>query len=311
MLRIFHSNTKFPKLRELNENEAIEGSWLHYENPSQTDLENLVNQFGFDIDLLTDGIDPNESPRIEREKDATYIFTRFCLPVDRRESTATLLLVYGSGVVITICTEPFAELHALFGDEPTVTITSKRAQLVVQILGAINLGYKRRINQVSRRILQTRNQLNKSQIANEDFITFIDLEDDLNDFLLVLEPMSGVLAGLLNGRFMRLYEEDKDLIEDLSLGAQELTQLASSRLNTLRNIREAYSTITANNLNKVFKLMTSITILMGIFTLITGIYSMNIRLPAAHNPDAFWIILAVTGILIGSVAVYFKKNKWF
>lgn len=308
MTRIFYRSAKSPALEELTE--VVDGAWLHYESPNPEELEALAKDYKLDIDLLNDGIDPNESPRIERDGDSTFIFTRFCLPEAEKMTTAPLLIIYTSGVVITISQQQFTSLDQLLTSRYNV-ITSKRAQLVLQILSEVNNGYKRRINVASRRIWQSRAQLNKDQIDNKDFIAFIDIEEDLNDFLLVLEPMSAVLNNLLNGRFMRLYEEDKDLIEDLSLSALELTQLAQSRLNTLRNIREAYSTITANNLNKVFKLMTSITILMGIFTLITGIYSMNIALPAAHNPNAFWIILGITFTLIGIVAAYFKKNRWF
>jgi magnesium transporter len=180
----------------------------------------------------------------------------------------------------------------------------------LEILQAINGGFKRRINTASRRIWETRSHLDRDQITNKDFIGFIDIEEDLNDFLLVLEPMSSVLHALLNGRFMRLYEEDKDLIEDLTLGNQELTQLAQSRLTTLRNIREAYSTISANNLNKIFKLMTSITILMSIFSTITGIYSMNVYVPYQNRRAAAWIIIGVTLGLIGIAAYFFKKKRW-
>ena len=308
MTRIFYSTAKAPKLQVIPS--LVDGAWLHMEAPTEAELEQLADQQGLDIDLLMDGVDPNESPRIERDGDAVYIFTRFCLPEAEKMTTAPLLIMYGKGIILTICQAPFTNLEQVISG-PDEIITSKRAKLVLEILNAVNSGYKRRINSVSRRIWQTRAQLDKAQIANEDFIAFIDIEEDLNDFLLVLEPMDAVLNSLMNGRFMRLYEEDKDLIEDLSLGNKELTQLAQSRLSTLRNIREAYSTITANNLNKVFKLMTSITILMGIFTLITGVYSMNISLPAAHNPNAFWIILGITTLFIGFAAAFFKRNRWF
>lgn len=308
MKRIFYSTAKSPIIQDLDD--PVDGSWIHLESPSEVELETISDQYEFDLDLLRDGVDPNESPRIERDGDTVYIYTRFCLAEAEKMTTAPLLIVHGKGIVLTICQRPFTNLEQLVSGSMQI-VTSKRARLVVEILSVINGGYKRRINTVSRKIWQTRTRLDKAQIANEDFIAFIDIEEDLNDFLLVLEPMAAVLNSLLNGRFMRLYEEDKDLIEDLSLGNQELTQLAQSRLSTLTNIREAYSTITANNLNRVFKLMTSITILMGIFTLITGIYSMNIKLPGAHDPDVFWIILAVTTVLIGSVAIYFKRNRWF
>ncbi len=308
MKRIFYSTAKSPLIQIVDE--PVDGSWIHLESPSEVELETIAEQYSLDIDLLRDGVDPNESPRIERDGDAVYIYTRFCLPEAEKMTTAPLLIMHGKGIVLTISQRQFSYVDQLISGS-TEIITSKRARLVIEILSSINAGYKRRINTVSRKIWQTRARLDKAQIANEDFIAFIDIEEDLNDFLLVLEPMAAVLNSLLNGRFMRLYEEDKDIIEDLSLGNQELTQLAQSRLSTLRNIREAYSTITANNLNRVFKLMTSITILMGIFTLITGIYSMNIKLPGASDPNVFWIIIIVTSTLIGSVAVYFKRNRWF
>ncbi len=306
-MRIFHSSSKAPALVELEQ--IADGSWMHLESPSELELAELSQGYELDADLLQDGIDPNESPRIERDGDKVYIFTRFCLPEADKTTTAPLLIVYAKGITITICERPFSHLEQLINSQ--TVITSKRAQLILEILQIINGGYKRRINTAGRRILQTRSHLDKDQITNKDFIGFIDIEEDLNDILLVLEPTTSVLNSLLNGRYMRLYEEDKDLIEDLSLGTQELTLLAQTRLTTLRNIREAYSTITANNLNKVFKLMTSITILMGIFTLITGFYSMNIALPAAEDPNAFWIILGSTGGLISIAAYFFKKNRWF
>lgn len=308
MIRIYHSTNRSTDITLLDQ--AVDGAWIHIDAPTPEELQAVASEFKIDEDLLLDGIDPNESPRIERDDDVVFIYTRYSLPEQEKLTTSPLLIIYGHGVVITICRQPFTHLDLLTSASGTV-ITSKRAQLILQILSEVNAGYKRRINHASRRIWQIRTQLDKSHIANEDFISFIDIEEDLNDFLLVLEPMDTVLTTLLNGKFMRLYEEDKDLIEDLLLGNKELTQLASSRLATLRNIREAYSTITANNLNKVFKLMTSITILMGIFTLITGVYSMNISLPEAHNPNAFWIILGITSIFIGGAGIFFKKNRWF
>lgn len=308
MIRTFYSTARVPELREVDS--PVDGSWLYVESPTVEDLEQLSDSFSLDPDLLLDGIDPNEAPRIEKDGQAIYIFTRYCLPEKEKLTTSPLLIIHVKGVVITICRRPFTHFSSILAGELPI-ITSKRTQMILQLLTLINRGYKQRINLATRQILQIRTQLEKTQIANEDFIRFIDIEDDLNDFLLVLEPMATLLNTLYNGKFVRLYEEDRDLVEDLQLSTDELTLLAQSRLGTLRNIREAYSTITANNLNRIFKLMTSITILMGIFTLITGIYSMNIKLPEAQNPNAFWIIIGITSALILSAAWVFKRKRWF
>lgn len=304
-MRIFYNSAKTPVIREIEE--ARPGAWLHMEEPSQEELQKLAKEYSLDLDLLHDGIDVNELPRIEREETTTYIFTRYCLPETEKLTTSPLLIIYSEEMIITVCPRPFPGVERLLAKN---IFTSKRAQLVLAILNEINTGYKQRINQVSRRILQIRNQLNKLQIENKDFISFIDIEEDLNDFLLVLEPMDGVLNTLLGGRFLRLYEDDRDLIEDLSLGAAELTQLAQSRLTTIRNIREAYSTITANNLNRLFRLLTALTVLLSSFTLITSFYGMNVPLPFAHQGNTFWVILAFTTLTVVTVLYLLRRKRW-
>lgn len=287
--------------------DAKPGSLVYVEDPSEEELALLESQ-GLDLDLLKDGLDPNEAPRIEDWENRTYIYSRYVLPATSKQTTTPVLIVFGVDTLYVVSKQPFEGLIKLInGGQLT---TSKRAQTLLQVLNVIQRTYKLNILAIAKRIWQIRSQLNKSEIKNEDFIGFIDLEEDLNDFLLALEPMNTLLNHLLTGKSIRLYEDDRDLMEDLELGSEELINQTDSQLKTIKNIREAYSTITANNLNKVFKLMTSITILMGIFTLVTGFYSMNIALPAAHNPNAFWIILGITLGLIGVATYFFRKNKW-
>lgn len=306
MLKIYF-NSKTEKPREVPKHRA--SSLVYVENPTTDEIEELTKEHKLDTDLILDGLDPNESPRIETWEKRVYIYTRFVLPETEKQTTTPLLIVYGIDTLYVITKVPFAGLQRLLASG--YLMTSKRSQTLLQLLAEINIGYKVRINNVAKRIWRIRSQLDRAQIDNKDFISFIDIEEDMNDFLLALEPMNAQLNHLMSGKIIKLFSDDQDIMEDLELSSEELIRQADSQLKTIKNVREAYSTITANNLNKVFKLMTSITILMGIFTLITGIYSMNISLPAAHNPDAFWIILGITGTLIGAVALFFKKNKWF
>lgn len=306
MIKVYFSN-KTQTTQELEKAKA--GCLIYVENPSPEELQLLSSEHHLDEDLVIDGLDQNESPRIEKWEGRTYLYTRYALPATEKQTTSPLLIVYGLDMIYIITHLPYVPLQRLINSNNITT--SKRAQLLLQVLSSIHAGYKTRMNTVAKRMWQIRSQLDKAQIDNKDFISFIDIEEDLNDFLLALEPMNEQINHLLTGKFIKLYSDDQDLMEDLELGSGELIRQAESQLKTIKNIREAYSTITANNLNRVFKLMTSITILMGIFTLITGVYSMNIALPAAHNPQAFWIVLGTTGTLIGVAAYFFKKNRWF
>ena len=161
-MRIFYNTAKSPKLLELPR--PADGAWLHLEGPTVEELEKLAKQYGLDIDLLSDGIDPNESPRIEKDGTAVFIYTRYCLPEAEKMTTAPLLIVHAKGVTITVCRQPFTHLEQIIGGQVGV-VTSKRAQLILEILQTINSGYKRRIYNAGRRILQTRSLLDKDQIS--------------------------------------------------------------------------------------------------------------------------------------------------
>ena len=305
MLKIYSMPAKSRKIRILSTPRA--GSWIYAEAPTDTELEYLADELKLDIDLLIDGLDANESPRIERDSKITYIYTRYCLPENEKQTTTPLLIVLTEKNFITISRRNFSDHKTILAE---VASTRDIAGLTLSVLTEINQGYKKRINNVSKKIWQIRSQLDKAHIDNKDFISFIDLEEDLSDFLLALDPMSASLKTLLSARYFKTYRFDVDDFEDLELITRELIGLASSRLKNIQNIREAYSTITANNLNKVFKLMTSITILMSIFTIITGVYSMNIALPLAHEGYVFWVIIGFSVLIIGTLATIFRRKKW-
>lgn len=306
MIKTYYSNNR-TGLVEIDK--PKNGCLVYVEHPTHEELELLEKEHNLDIDLLKDGLDPNEAPRLEVWEGRTYIYTRYVLAENQQQTTSPVLIIFGLNMLYVVSRQAFPGIDDFLQKENV--ITSKRAQLLLQILNEINNGYKNRINNVAKRMWAIRSKLNKAHIDNRDFITFIDIEEDLNDFLLALQPMNTQLNHLLTGKFMRLYEDDKDLIEDLELGSHELISLATSQLKTIRNIRDAYSTIATNNLNKVFRLMTVITILVGFSTLMTGIYGMNVELPLAHTPHAFWVVLCIIAVLISGIAYFFKRQRWF
>jgi magnesium transporter len=63
--------------------------------------------------------------------------------------------------------------------------------------------------------------------------------------------------------------------------------------------------------NNVMKFLTSVTILITIPTLVSSIYGMNVTLPFAENPYAFYLVIAIA-IIVSIIPVYFLyKRKMF
>jgi magnesium transporter len=306
MQTIYYRNIRGPKLEKVES--PRRGAWLSVVDPTKDDLRILEEKYKLDADLLDDGIDLYESPRIEHEDGNLYIYVRFNRPEGESTSTHPLLIVILPDMLLTVSrvrSEPIQRLV-----DSNKVVTTQKLKLVLQILEEVNKGYRQYLNGVTKKILSTRSRLQNTIISNEDILNFIDLEEDLNEFLAALQPYGIVLHALLNGKYIKLHDEDEDLIEDLQLSASELIELTKSRLKTIQNIRDAYTTIATNNLNSVFKRLTSIAIFLAIPTIFVGFYGMNIVLPFSSREDAFIIVSGMTLFVMILFVGFFKRNKW-
>ena len=75
---------------------------------------------------------------------------------------------------------------------------------------------------------------------------------------------------------------------------------------------DAFASLISNNLNIVMKLLTSITILMAIPTIFSGLFGMNFaNLPFSGSPYGFWIVIGMSVATAGIVGFILAKKNLF
>lgn len=285
------------------------GAWVAVTAPDSTELDDLAETYRLDRDNLEDAVDIYEAPRIEVEDGVTYVYTRYCYPEGKEIATEPLLIIYTANYLVTIVRTPTDILARLSGDQLEF-VTTQRTKLLLQILAEINRSYELQIRKVSKRILQLRGQMRQSRITTREFVGIIELEEDLNEFLSALQPQALLFSALLGGKYLRLYEEDRDMIEDIERRTSELTTQLQGRLRTLVNMRQAYDAIATTNLNNTFKRLTSIAIFLTIPTIIGGLWGMNVPVPLEHTRYAFIGVLGIIAGLTALVVWFFSRKKW-
>jgi magnesium transporter len=307
MITYYHSTARSRALAKISAPKA--GSWCHAVEPTKKELDKLTEDFNLDRDILEDATDIYEAPRIEVENGATYIFTRYCHPEGQEIATEPLLIIYTTNNVITVLRTNSTVLDQLVNSNVSL-LTTQKTKLFLHVLEQINRSYSLQLNVIIKKILRFRSQLRQSVVRSIDIVQFIEIEEDLNEFLSALQPQALVLAKLETGRYMKLYEDDKDLVEDIKLGTNELIELSKTRVKTAINIRQAYDVIATNNLNKIFKRLTSIAIFLAIPTIVSGIFGMNVNLPFEHAKYAFLYVLAIIVVIALFMVRYFQKRDW-
>ncbi|MCS7092642.1 MAG: magnesium transporter CorA family protein [Patescibacteria group bacterium] len=306
MIQYLYRSIKDSKLKTLSGFRP--GCWVHVQQPSSTELDILANQLKLNRNLLTDACDPFEVPRLEIENDVIYAFGRGATYENYNIITSPVLIVIGKDFVLTICNTKIEIIQTLTKPNSDI-ITTQKTRLFVKLYSVINESYYSIITDLNRQVRKI--SINPGKIKDEDIIKLVKFEEALNLFLADLKPTSQFLNQILSGKYLSLYENDKNLVEDILLSTEQLINQSEFNLKTITNIREAYFTIATNQLNRIIKIFTVFTVILTIPMIISGLYGMNIALPLQEHPQAFAIVVTATFGICLTLIIIFRKKDWF
>jgi magnesium transporter len=307
MIKYYYKSLRSPQMQEISEYKR--GAWVYVEAPTAQEVEYLVSKYKLDAGHIQDALDEDEMPRLEKENDQSYIFVRYAYKNAEAELvTVPLLFVFSNDIVVTISLVHLPCLDTFLAGKIEFA-TTQRAKLVLQILHQVVEQYDTFINSTSKQIKLIRSRLRGHDISNQDFVDFVLIEDELNEFLAALMPTNATLRRLMRGRYIPLFEEDQDIVEDLLLNNEQSIEACNSNIKSIVNIREAYSSISSNNLNRTMKALTVATVMIALPNLFYGMYGMNVNLPFQHEPWAYLMVMAFSISLTLSVYFFAKRKR--
>ncbi len=123
-------------------------------------------------------------------------------------------------------------------------------------------------------------------------------------------PTNVALQQIMGGKYMQIFDDDKESIADLRIDNDQVVDSAKILLKTIQNVRNATEAILTNNLNTRIKTLTVLTILLTIPTVVSSLYGMNVSLPFAEGPYAFEFVVGVVVVAVSLMVWYFKRNDW-
>ncbi len=305
MLTAYYRTLHDKKLRETPDIKV--GEWIRVETPSETEIDEVAKKLELDASLLRDALDPFEAPRFEVRENATYIFLRYPFSENPPGTAPLLIVVTGSAIVtVALGTPSFLERFAKGG---VTFYTTQKTKLLLLLIEEISACYTTSMTGIQRLVNRRKQRI--EHMSEDDIIEFATNEGAVNAFLDALIPQGNVLAKLAAGKTLPVFEGDRELMDDVILSTTQLIERGRSILKTMENTREAYTAISTNQLSRVLRRLTALTVLVTIPNIITGFYGMNILLPWAENPTAsLWIVGAIIVSVLG-IAAFFLKNRWF
>jgi len=290
--------------------------WVNILPPlKQQEFTNLSDQLDIPLDYLTDSLDIDERARFEEydnvkliviktptennsfnESDAYYITIPICIILTHNQIVTVNSFENGA---IKKFLNTFQNRHP-----------DKKSMMALKVIEKITQTYMEYLKEINQR----RNLMEQKLYAsnrNEELLELMRIQKSMVYFVTALRSNEMLLLKLARTNFLGLTDEEKEFLDDLAVDMSQALEMANIYTNILSSTLDAFASIINNNMNLVLKRLTSITIILSLPALVTGIYGMNVPIPYANSHYAFYIpILLSIGISI-IISWYFMKKKWF
>lgn len=311
MLDIFKSldETLF-KLEEIED-----GAWINLVNPTSEELDFIEKELSVERDFLRAALDDEESARLETEEGQVLILVDTPY-VEKQDDhiiyeTLPLGIIITDKNIITVCLKNSIVLDQFEKNSIRTFYTYKKYRFLYQILYKNAQRYLLYLRQIDKMSNYIEEQLHQS-MKNKELIQLLDLTKSLVYINTSLKANQIVLEKILRINIIKKYSEDEDLLEDVIIENKQAIEMATIYSGILSGTMDAFASLISNNLNIVMKLLTSITILMAIPTIFSGLLGMNFtNLPFSGSPYGFWIVIGMSVATAGIAGFILAKKNLF
>ena len=288
------------------------GCWIKVTHPTAEDLAVLKERFAVP-DFTHDAKDIEERPRVDYEDNWMLVFVRIPSKSidedgDTVFSTAPMAVLIRDDVFITVNYFETEVLDDFISWSQRRHLNSyKGYDLLLSLMLSSSVWYSKYLKQMNAMMNDAERRL-ELKMDNDELMRTMGLGKFLIYFITSLKGNMTVLARLK--KRLRTVSHDEDLLEDAEIETQQALDTASIYNDILERQQEAYSSVIGNNLNRIMKTLTVVTILLMIPTVIAGYYGMNVP----NGMESWWLgfPLAITiSIVLMAIGYFFIRHSKF
>lgn len=310
MITIFKTANR--RLEEIQKPEP--GCWVNVVDPSDDELAWLIKEFPWAEEYHLDPLDIDEKARAERDEDV--LFTLIKIPHFQGKKDEAPFVTIPMGVIqnndyfITITKEDNVIVNEFENNRVKNLQTQKHYRFLLLILLKTATKFLAHLREINKTVDQIEDDLQLS-MRNQDIFDLLKYQKVLIYYTTALKSNELMMARLNRLQLLRTYEEDEELFQDVVTEFQQAIEMTNIANNILLQMTSAYASIINNNMNKIIKTLTLITIVLYVPTLISSFFGMNVIIPGQTSSSAFAWILGISLTLSATILFIFMRRRWF
>ena len=247
------------------------GDWLNLVNPTPEEIRLVSEQTGIAEEFIRYPLDDEELARVETEDGQILIIVDVPVITDSPViyDTTPLGIVLNDDFFVTISLNQLDLYNSFAGGRVRSAATFKKTRLTLQILQIQTNIYLKFLRDINRRYEALEARL-RQNMNNDDLNGLLNLQKSLVYFTTSLRANDKVMEKLFRTRTIRMYEEDRDLLDDVIIENKQAVEMADIYTTILKNSMDALAAIANNNLSKVMNFLAMITLMVAVPTFITS-----------------------------------------
>ncbi len=296
------------------QNTLSDDCWINVVSPTREEVDYLINDLGIEENFILSAIDPEETSRIDIEDDQTLIVVDVPTVDDTSEApapytTIPMSIIFLKKYIVTISLKEHSFMSGLAEGDDRSMATYMQTRFTLQLLYRIAKRYLVYLKEIDKMSAYTEKRLQKS-LKNREIISLLGIEKSLVYFSTSLKSIELMLNKISRGKVIRMYEDDKDILDDVIIETSQAREMCIIYTRTLNSTMDAYASIISNNLNVAMRTLTSVTLVAAVPTIVSSLYGMNIE--SGMPFDNFWWapVAIALGVSACVVAVLVKKGMF-
>ena len=229
--------------------EPQEGCWIALTNPTATEIFEISEQFGIEVDDLRAPLDEEERSRIEVEDNYTLILADVPAIEERNEKdwyvTIPLGIIVTQKMIFTVCLEDTQVLTRFMEGRVRNFFTYMKTRFILQILYRNASMYLRYLRIIDKKSEQIEEKLHLST-RNQELMELLELEKSLVYFTTSLRSNEMVLEKLMKVESIKKYPEDTELLEDVIIENKQAIEMANIYSGILSSMMGTFASVISN-----------------------------------------------------------------
>jgi magnesium transporter len=289
--------------------------WVDLSGPTEEEFKILSEPFHFHPLAIEDAVARVHQPKVEPYNGYLYMVLH---GIDFKASqhhfaTHDTDFFLGSNYLVTVHdgeTRTVQEMHVLCARNAHV-LGEGPVALTHRIVDAMVDHYRPEVEKLENR-LDAMEEAVFGHPGRHVIREILGLKRDITSLRRVVMPQRDIVARLARREFAMISDEMAYRFRDVHDHLVRLTDEALIYQDRVTSILDAHLSNQSNRLNEVMKVLTFITTIAVPFTVMGGLYGMNVKLPGVAgdgNPHAFWWILGGTALFVVLMLVVLRRME--